>query len=148
MNVKQGKGLIASCRTLLRLYNEYVTQAVSEYTLSPNEVAVLSGLQTVSTASAIAKDADVSKALVSRSVKSLKEKGLIKVDISAIDKREQDLSLTQDGLRVAQTIEEANARFIADMTRGNEDKGLEITCLTLALFIKNLSWGGRDEGNG
>lgn len=148
MNVKQGKGLIASCRTLLRLYNEYVTQSVTQYTLSPNEVAVLSGLQTVSTASAIAKDADVSKALVSRSVKSLKEKGLIKIDISEIDKREQDLSLTQDGIRVAQTIEEANARFIDHMTSGNQDKGLEITCLTLALFIKNLSRGGRDEIDG
>ena len=136
--------MIASCRALLRLYNEFVTKAVRDYALSPNEVAVLSGLQTVSTASAIAREADVSKALVSRSVKSLKDKGLIEVSISTIDKREQDLSLTDEGMEVAELIEEANRQFIARITRGNQDKGLEITGLTLALFIRNLSWEGRE----
>jgi len=141
MTVKQGKNIFASFRTLLRTYNEYVTACVSEYGLSPNEVAVLSSLQNVSTASAIAKESDVSKALVSRSVKSLKEKGLIEVTISEIDKREQNLRLTEEGRNVANVIEDAIAAFFETVSRGSEEKGLAITGLTLELFIKNLSRG-------
>ncbi|MCI8733637.1 MAG: winged helix-turn-helix transcriptional regulator [Clostridia bacterium] len=147
MNLKQCKNMFASFRTLMRAYNDYITGCVSDYSLSPNEVAVLDGLQTVSTASAIAKDADVSKALVSRSVKSLKDKGLIEISISAVDKREQDLKLTDKGLEVAAIIDEANNRFYRLATRGTEDKALEITGLMLEIIIKNLSAGEGEDND-
>lgn len=131
--------MFASFRTLLRTYNDFVTGCVSDYALSPNEVAVLDGLQTVSTASAIARDADVSKALVSRSVKSLKDKGLIEMTISAVDKREQDLRLTDSGREVAARIEEANRRFYRIATQGTDEKALEITELMLEVIVKNLN---------
>ena len=137
--------MFASFKTLTRAYNDYVTGCVSEYALSPNEVAVLDGLQTVSTASAIARDADVSKALVSRSVKSLKDKGLIETSISAVDKREQDLRLTEKGREIALRIEEANERFYTVATQNTEDRALEITELMLEIIIKNLNVvGGKD----
>ncbi|MCM1306454.1 MAG: MarR family winged helix-turn-helix transcriptional regulator [Bacteroides sp.] len=148
MDIKQCKNMFTSFRTLLRAYNDYVTGCVREYELSPNEVAVLGGLQTVSTASAIARDADVSKALVSRSVKSLKSKGLIEVCISAVDKREQDLTLTDKGREVAGLIEEANERFYRIATQNTEDRALEITELMLEVIIKNLNvigGGGIDD---
>ena len=145
MDIKQCKNMFASFRTLLRTYNEYITGCVSEYSLSPNEVAVIEGLQTVSTASAIARDEDVSKALVSRSVKSLKDKGLIKIAISAVDKREQDLALTEEGQRVAKIIEEANIRFYGRATKGTEDRALEITELMLEIIIKNLRTGEGED---
>lgn len=139
--------MFASFRTLLRHYNDYVTGCVGDYALSPNEVAVLDGLQTVSTASAIAKDADVSKALVSRSVKSLKDKGLIEISISAVDKREQDLRLTDKGREIAAVIDEANKRFFKMATRSTDDKALEITELMLEIIIKNLSVGEGEDND-
>ena len=139
--------MFASFRTLLRSYNDYVTGYVGDYELSPNEVAVLDGLQTVSTASAIAKDADVSKALVSRSVKSLKDKGLIEISISAVDKREQDLRLTDKGREVAAVIDEANKRFFKTATHNTEDKALQVTELMLEIIIKNLSVGEGEDND-
>ena len=102
----------------------------------------------MSTASAIARDADVSKALVSRSVKSLKDKGLIETSISAFDKREQDLRLTESGQEVAKRIEEANEKFYRIATQNTEDRALEITELMLEIIIKNLNivdGGGIDD---
>lgn len=142
MNVKECSEMFASFRTLLRKYNEFVTEYVAEYELSPNEIAVLSGLHNITTASAIARDADVSKALVSRSVKSLKEKGLIEVSISAIDKREQDLQLTENGLAVSDLIDEANDRFCTVAFKDTDKKALEITGLMLEIIIKNLNGKG------
>ena len=139
MDIKQCKNIFASFRTLTRAYNDFVTGCVSEYALSPNEVAVLDGLQTVSTASAIARDADVSKALVSRSVKSLKDKGLIETSISAVDKREQDLRLTERGREIAERIEEANRRFYRIATQGLQSRALELTELSLEMFKQNLN---------
>ena len=139
MDIKQCKNMFASFRTLLRTYNDYVTECVSDYALSPNEVAVLDGLQTVSTASAIARDADVSKALVSRSVKSLKDKGLIETSISAFDKREQDLRLTDSGREVAKRIDEANERFYSIATQNTQERALEITQLMLEMIMQNLN---------
>lgn len=63
-------------------------------------------------ASDIAQNACVSKALVSRSVKELREKGLISASISEVDKREQKLSLTPEGEKAAQLIADANQNFI------------------------------------
>ena len=145
MDIKQCKNMFSSFRTLLRTYNEYITGCVSEYALSPNEVAVIEGLQTVSTASAIARDEDVSKALVSRSVKSLKDKGLIKIAISAVDKREQDLALTDEGQRVAKIIEEANIRFYGRATKDTDNRALELTELMLEIIIKNLRTGEGED---
>lgn len=139
MDIKQCKNIFASFRTLTRAYNEFVTGCVSEFELSPNEVAVIDGLQTVSTASAIARDADVSKALVSRSVKSLKDKGLIETSISAVDKREQDLRLTESGRVIAQIIDAANERFYKTVTQSLELKMLQITELSLEMFKHNLN---------
>lgn len=134
--------MFASFRTLLRTYNEFVTGRLCEYSLSPNEVTVLDALQNVGTASAIAKDADVSKALVSRSVKSLRDKGLIEITISPIDKREQDLRLTDAGREAAERISAANDEFFALATKNTDDKALEITELMLEIILKNLHEGG------
>ena len=135
--------MFASFRMLTKAYNDFVTGYVSRYELSPNEIAVLSGLENVSTASVIARDAGVSKALVSRSVKSLKDKGYIEISISEIDKREQDLKLTEKGSEVAELVREANEKFCAIATKGTDDKALEITGLMLEFIIRNLM--GNDE---
>ena len=142
MNAKQGKNVFSSFRTLLRGYNDFVTACTGEYELSPNEAAVLSELQKATTASAIAKSLDVSKALVSRSVKALKEKGLIEIAISETDKREQNLRLTESGLKIAGLIDDAETRFYEIVSEGSEARGINFMELTLKLFIKNLNTRG------
>ncbi|MDE5600877.1 MAG: MarR family transcriptional regulator [Clostridia bacterium] len=144
----QCANMFASFRTLLRAYNDYLSDAVSEYDLSPNEIVVLSSLQNVSSASQIAKEAGVSKALVSRSVKLLKQKEFIDVTISALDKREQDLRLTDSGIALAKVIERANTRFCDEALRGAQPGAIEVTQLILKLIMKNLNVEGGYENNG
>lgn len=135
---KQRSIMFTAFKAILREYNDFITDAVSEYDLSPNEIVVLSSLQNVSSASQIAKEADVSKALVSRSVKLLKQKDLIEVTISAMDKREQNLRLTDEGVKVAERIKLANERFSADALRNVEVQAIEMMKLLLKLIMRNL----------
>ncbi|MBD5091955.1 MAG: MarR family transcriptional regulator [Clostridiales bacterium] len=141
-NVNKGATMFASFRSLLRAYNDYLSAAVSEYDLSPNEIVVLSSLQNVSSASQIAKEAGVSKALVSRSVKLLKQKGLIEVTISAFDKREQDLRPTDSGVQLADVIKRANERFYNDALSHINSEAFEVTQWTLKLIMTNLNIEG------
>ena len=110
-DIKNLNFIFSSFRKISRAYTEFLTIGLKDYDLTPNEIVVLSSLDSVSTASDIAKDSEVSKALVSRSVASLKEKQLIQVSISEVDKREQKLVLTDDGRRIAVIIDELNEDF-------------------------------------
>ncbi|MBR4801010.1 MAG: winged helix-turn-helix transcriptional regulator [Clostridia bacterium] len=110
-DVKNLNFIFSSFRKISRAYTDFLTAGLKDYDLTPNEIVVLSSLDSVSTASDIAKDSEVSKALVSRSVASLKEKQLIQVSISEVDKREQKLVLTDDGRRIAVIIDELNEDF-------------------------------------
>ena len=110
-DVKNLNFIFSSFRKISRAYTDFLTAGLKDYDLTPNEIVVLSSLDSVSIASDIAKDSEVSKALVSRSVASLKEKQLIQVSISEVDKREQKLVLTDDGRRIAVIIDELNEDF-------------------------------------
>ena len=136
--------MFASFRTLVKAYNDFVTGCLDGYDLSPNEIAVLSALDGVTTASVIARDAGVSKALVSRSVKSLKQRGLIETSISEIDKREQNLSLTEKGEQVAAVVRDANDRFCEIALKDANEEILEVTSLMLEVIMRNLVAGGEE----
>ena len=97
MDLKNTAYFFAAFRKLLKSYTDYQLKELKEYDLTPNEIVVLSSIGVVGMASDIAQNACVSKALVSRSVKELREKGLISASISEVDKREQKLSLTPEG---------------------------------------------------
>lgn len=134
-------------RKLLRAYTEFQMNAVAEYELSPNEIVVLASLDTVTTASEIASDADVSKALVSRSVKLLKEKEFITTSISEVDKREQKLELTEKGREVAELIDEANHRFLATSFANFEENEFLVLKALLKMMLNNLNIGGLDDNS-
>lgn len=134
--------MLASCKKILRIYTDYVESALDGYDLSPNEIIVLSSLGTSSTASQIAADFDVSKALVSRSVKRLKTLNYITVAISETDKREQLLTLTEEGRAIADKIERANVRFgYSALDRMTEDQRNALRMM-LKLIVRNLDNGG------
>ncbi len=135
---KHCAAMFSSFRAILREYNAFLTNAVSDYRLSPNEIVVLSSLQNVSNAGQIAKESDVSKALVSRSVKLLRGKRLIEVTISAVDKREQDLRLTEEGAKVAERIAAANRAFGEEALHNVDFEAVEMMKLLLRLVLRNL----------
>lgn len=133
---------LVAFRKISRAYQEFQMNALKGYNLSPNEIVVLSSLDNVTTASQIALDYDVSKALLSRSVKLLKEKGYIVSSVSDQDKREQDLSLTEEGRAVANIIAQANRRFFQQIARGVPSDTLDLVKMMLKVLMTNLSIEG------
>lgn len=128
----------ASYKKLEKSYTDFQLNALDDYDLSPNEIAVLSCLGRINTASEIALHTDVSKALVSRSVKFLKEKGYITTTVSDEDKREQYLALTEEGQKIALLIDEANRRFFATAFANFEDTEKKVLTALLKMMMRNL----------
>ena len=145
MDLKNTAYYFAVFRKLLRSYTDYQLRELKDYNLTPNEIVVLSGIGSIGMASDIAAAACVSKALVSRSVKQLKDKGLIKINISPVDKREQMLELTSEGERVAELISEANDKFYRVAFRRFEDNEKRVLQALLQLMLQNLESGDNND---
>lgn len=145
MDLKNTAYYFAVFRKLLRSYTDYQMKELKDYDLTPNEIVVLSSIGTMGVASDIASSACVSKALVSRSVKQLKDKGLIKINISPVDKREQMLELTSEGESVAELISEANDKFYRVAFRRFEDNEKRVLQALLQLMLQNLESGDNDD---
>lgn len=139
MNVKSAAYFFSAYRKLLRSYTDFQLNALDGYDLSPNEIVVLSSIETTPTASDIAMQSDVSKALVSRSVKLLKEKDYITATVSEEDKREQELALTEEGKKVAELIDEANRRYFATAFANFEQNEKEVLRALLDTMMRNLN---------
>lgn len=142
MDLKNTAYFFAAFRKLLKSYTDYQLKEMKGYDLTPNEIVVLSSIGVVGMASDIAQNACVSKALVSRSVKELREKGLISASISEVDKREQKLSLTPEGEKAAQLIADANQNFYKVAFRRFEDNEKRVLQALLQLMLNNLDEEG------
>ena len=142
MDLKNTAYFFAAFRKLLKSYTDYQLKELKGYDLTPNEIVVLSSIGVVGMASDIAQNACVSKALVSRSVKELREKGLISASISEVDKREQKLSLTPEGEKAAQLIADANQNFYKVAFRRFEDNEKRVLQALLQLMLSNLDEEG------
>lgn len=142
MDLKNTAYFFAAFRKLLKSYTDYQLKELKGYDLTPNEIVVLSSIGVVGMASDIAQNACVSKALVSRSVKELREKGLILASISEVDKREQKLSLTPEGEKAAQLIADANQNFYNVAFRRFEDNEKRVLQALLQLMLNNLDEEG------
>ena len=142
MDLKNTAYFFAAFRKLLKSYTDYQLKELKGYDLTPNEIVVLSSIGVVGMASDIAQNACVSKALVSRSVKELREKGLISASISEVDKREQKLSLTPEGEKAAQLIADANQNFYKVAFRRFEDNEKRVLQALLQLMLNNLDEEG------
>ena len=139
MDVKNAAFFFSAYRKLLRSYTDFQLNALEGYELSPNEIVVLSSIETTPTASEIALKSDMSKALVSRSVKLLKEKHYITATVSDEDKREQYLSLTEEGKKVAELIDEANRRYFATAFANFEQDAKAALKALLGVMMRNLN---------
>ncbi len=139
IDVKKASYYFACYKKLEKSYTDFQLSALDDYDLSPNEIVVLSSLEHMSTASEIALKSDVSKALVSRSVKFLKKKGYITTTVSQDDKREQFLALTDEGKKIADRIDEANRRFFATAFANFEDTEKKVLSALLRMMMRNLN---------
>lgn len=139
MDMKNAAYYFACYKKLERSYIEFQLAALDDYSLSPNEIVVLSNLEVINTASEIALAADVSKALVSRSVKLLREKGFITAEISPDDKREQTLAYTTEGKQIAERIDDANRRFYATAFANFEETEKKVLIALLGVMMRNLN---------
>ena len=92
---------------LREYYGKEIKDLFSEYTFSPNEISILILLQnntSITTSTQLRVVLGVSKALVSRSVTSLEQKGLITVKGIPNDKRISHIELTENAIPVLEKI--------------------------------------------
>jgi DNA-binding MarR family transcriptional regulator len=130
--------LFGAFKKLEKAYTEYLLKKLGKYQLSPNEIEVLCALPHTTSAREIVLMIDVSKGLVSRSVKSLKAKGYITATLSSKDKREQCLQLTEDGESVRLEIERARAQFFEKAFEHYEGTERQVFEALVKLLTKNL----------
>lgn len=84
---------------LREYYGKQIKDRFSEYTFSPNEISILILLQnntSITTSTQLRVVLGVSKALVSRSVTSLEQKGFVLVKPDSKDKRISHIELTEE----------------------------------------------------
>lgn len=92
---------------LREYYGKQIKDRFSEYTFSPNEISILILLQnnnSITTSTQLRVVLGVSKALVSRSVTSLEQKGLITIKEDSSDKRISHIELTENAIPVLEKI--------------------------------------------
>ena len=125
-------------KKLEQSYTKHLLKALGRFTLSPNEIEVLCCLIHTNSAREIVAMTDVSKGLVSRSVKSLKEKGYITAEVSNTDKREQTLVLTAKGEEIRLAIEETRAQFFEKAFTHFETTERQVFEALLKLMTNNI----------
>ncbi|MBO4695381.1 MAG: winged helix DNA-binding protein [Clostridia bacterium] len=114
-------------------------EELGEKDLSPNEIVVISSLSVTTKASEIAKISDVSKALISRSVKLLKSKDLINISLDTLDMREQTLTLTEKGEEIAKRIIKCKEKFFEKAFKDFSEDESEVLKALLNLMANNLN---------
>lgn len=92
---------------LREYYGKQIKNRFAEYTFSPNEISILILLQnnnSITTSTQLRVVLGVSKALVSRSVTSLEQKGIVLVKPDPNDKRISHIELTENAIPVLEKI--------------------------------------------
>lgn len=136
--------ICAHFRGIFAARDAYLAAAVGGE-LSLSEIQILAVLDKKTTATKIAKDLGMSKALVSQCVKQLREKELIDISISEKDKRAQVICLTQDGLAYADKIWDAQRKIAKKAFKNfNSEEQIEVFSL-LARIAESSLIEGKNE---
>ncbi len=141
-NFENNAYFFSAFKKLEQSYTKHLLKALGRFTLSPNEIEVLCCLIHTNSAREIVAMTDVSKGLVSRSVKSLKEKGYITAQVSNADKREQTLVLTTKGEEIRLAIEETRAEFFEKAFNHFETTERQVFEALLKLMTNNIDAEG------
>ena len=132
----------ADAAKLQRLYRKYFCDAVAEYRLTPNEISVLVYLfqngSSLDTATDIAQERGISKALVTRSVSALSQRGFVQTERDARDRRVVHLRLSEKSRVIACTLEQNRAYVTARLQRGIPPADLECVSRVMDAMQRNL----------
>ena len=123
-------------KKMLTAFIQFAKAELGDLSFSPNEVAVLSVMDEKCCGSDVARELDVSKTLVSRSVAFLKEKGYITTE-QGDDRREKMLFLTESGREIANRIEKMKADFFEKILKNFDERELLVFEALLKLMVKN-----------
>ena len=123
-------------RRIIRAYDEHMAKALADVRLTPNEIATLALIDGKTTTSAIAKRNEVSKALVSRSIKCLSDSGYVTMTQSDVDKRELILTPTESGERLKKLIDLEGERSAAAALKDFDEDRKNALRILLMLVIR------------
>lgn len=126
-------------KKLKRAYFDFTQAELADYSLSPNEIEVVSYLKGKSCGSEIAREFHVSKTLVSRSVSFLVQKELLIVEEGVTDKREKVLSLTEKGKELYLKIQSIKGRFFSTALKHFEEREMRVLEALMKLLLRNVS---------
>ena len=132
---------IQGLRRLDKAYRSQLQQLVGEYKLTPGEMAVLLFLHNnapeLDTASDIVRCRDLSKALVARSVESLRQKGYVTLSRDEHDRRVIHLALSEKSRPISREIERRQSLLWSRLGEGIEPEALNAALETLSRLIHN-----------
>lgn len=124
-----------------KIYEAMCSDISSEYGLTQNEIDVLSFLGTfhdLNTAKDIAKYRAISKSLICKSVKSLLDRGFLRSEQDADDKRLIHLYTTEKSRAAVSRIVRTRSEFIRFMYSGVTPDEEKVLMSVLGKISKNL----------
>jgi len=124
---------------IVKMFKSYAQKELKKYNLSPNEVEVISCLDYKSTSSEIAREVNVSKALVSRSVKLLSKKNYIYVEPNPVDKSEFVIKLTDSGKEISDAIKRVKKNFAEKAFKEFGEEEFTVLKALINLIIINIT---------
>lgn len=104
-----------------KYYRSYCCNSVKEFGLSPKEVDVLIALSINSEADTvkyISEMINASKGMISQSVDTLKQKGLVTVSVDSADHRVRPISLTDQAIPIIKKLNRATHSFAENILHG------------------------------
>lgn len=127
---------------LRRLYRKYSSKVLNKFDLTQSEIDVLTFLNNnrpnFNTASDITKYNGVSKALVSKSVNSLIDKGLLESKINEDDARVMNLYIRDEADFAVSELQAANVKFYEQLLANIDEEELSSFYRVTNKILNNL----------
>lgn len=127
---------------LVKQFKKYVCKDLKGYGLTPAEIDIITFLinqpPEINTAKDIVIRRGLSKALVSKSVNSLVEKGLLSLTPDEKDRRLVHLKLTSNADEIISIALKSKEAFYVEITKSIEDAHMEIFKNVNEILLENI----------
>lgn len=136
---------------ILKIYRSFMDYKMSVYDMTTAEISVLVYLvnnrNKSSTSNDIVKARGFSKALVSKSVNTLMEKGIIITIPNPDDKRSLILKIKNESSEIIQKINKYNNEFKKMVLKNIDDESLELYMEISNIMLSNIdNWREYEQG--
>ncbi|WP_283674546.1 MarR family winged helix-turn-helix transcriptional regulator [Butyricicoccus sp. Marseille-Q5471] len=127
---------------LEKLYHRYFCEEFADYRFTANEIAALVFLvrheRAKDTATDIAQECGISKALVTRGVSALCKRGFVSAVRDEHDRRVVHLHLTESGKAIAEKLDENRKYIAARLEQGIAPEDLACMAQVIETMQRNL----------